>query len=212
MSGAPKRARRRWVLSRLQMGGAGPPARHRNRLAETCEHLRALGPFEPVVRVHPPSARVRRPVAGAAFHYRFGGQPAEPLPDRGLLDERPHGRAPDQAATCAGWVPQPVRGPSERDRSRLSRSGWRDQHPRPRICREGRLHRSACLLSASVMRAVQTILRTRFREEPIVRDGVRSHGSVTDPDTGSRRRCRLVLGNGLPPRRVGVIDRGQLGA
>ena len=108
------------------------------------EHRRALRRLEPAVGVHPAHEHVHivrpreqpRPVG-------FGRQPAEPLLDHlgRLLDERPHGQAPDQSAGCPLGTPQPVRGPSERHRGRLSRSGRRNQDPRPRIGGEGQLPR-----------------------------------------------------------------------
>ena len=107
------------------------------------EHGRAFRRLQPAVGVHPAHEHVHvLEASGGGL-----GRPLQPracqtspLTDvRGLLDERPHGQAPDQTAGRGVGAPQPVRRPRERHGGRLSRSSRRNQDLRPRISREREL-------------------------------------------------------------------------
>ena len=115
------------------------------------EHRRALRRLQPVAIVHAAHEHVH--VLGpreSARAVHFGGQLGEPVLDRvrGLLDERPHGQAPDQTAWRGVGAPQPVRRPPERHGGRLARSGRRNQNPRPFAGRQRELPRVWLLVGA----------------------------------------------------------------
>ena len=131
----PERARR---------GVAAHQCTAQQHVLGTDEHRRTLRVVEPAVGVLAAHEHVHVLGPGeAVVAVRFRREAAEPLPDGigGLLDQRPHGQAPDQPPGRGAGAPQAVRGPAERDRRGLARARRCHQHTRPCIGRQRELPR-----------------------------------------------------------------------
>ena len=102
------------------------------------EHGRALRRLQPTRSFHAAHQhvdvfRLGKPV----FNVDFCRELAEPVPYRlgGLLDQRPHGKAPDEPARRSLRVSQSMSRPPERHGRRLARARRCDQDARPSVAR-----------------------------------------------------------------------------